>query len=49
MSERTDGLVTGRMACRDIVDVRPLAGRTARVLQGNHIFTNRPIAHVYLL
>jgi hypothetical protein len=49
MSERTYGLMIGRTARRDSADVQPRAGRTARVWQGNPIFTNRPIALVSLL
>ena len=43
------GIMTGRTACRDTVNVRPRAQTYGSVLQGNPIFTNRFIAPVSLL
>jgi hypothetical protein len=45
----TYGLMTKRMACRDMVDVRPRARIYGQSVIGNPIFTNHLVAPVSLL
>jgi hypothetical protein len=38
-----------RMACHDMMDVRSQARTYGRCVQGNPIFTKRPIAPIFLV